>query len=57
MAERLSGAPTSLPLEGLLTVTLASVGIARIASKKERGANFLAKFAGTTKEMVFKDIP
>jgi len=56
-AERVNDVPTSLPLEGLLTVTPASAGIARVANNERGRENFLTTFMRTTEEKAFKSFP
>jgi hypothetical protein len=52
-----NGDTTAPPSDGLLTVTLASAGIARVASNEEGSKNFLTRFMGTTKERGLNDPP
>jgi hypothetical protein len=47
-AERVNGVPTSLPDEGLLTITPAYMGAARIVSDEARRETFLSILMQTT---------
>jgi hypothetical protein len=52
-----NGDTTAAPSDGLLTVTLASAGIAKVAINEERSKNFLTTLMGATKKRSFNDPP